>query len=129
VCVWLFCDAVQQPRVSLAWSAFLRAQYRFPASVSCLLHLLLALIGYESALDSDFGCVVAIEEGGIDFNTSHLSTCRAQSYDNPVRRLGIVASRFPTIVPRSGMCEDSGSANRWSWCDEILRCGKPFVAE
>lgn len=76
--VRLLCDAIQQPAVSLTWPAFLLRQDSLPSSIVCLLDcLLFLLVCYERTLDCNFGRVVAIEEGGVDFNTGDLATCSA----------------------------------------------------
>jgi hypothetical protein len=64
--------------MSLTRSTFLLRQDSFPARVSCLLELLFfLLVCNEGTLDGDFWCMVAVEEGSVDFNTSYLSTCCA----------------------------------------------------
>jgi hypothetical protein len=64
--------------MSLTRSAFLLRQDGFPARVSCLLDFLLfLLVCNESTLNGDFWCMVAVEEGSVDFNTSYLPACCA----------------------------------------------------
>jgi hypothetical protein len=116
--------------MALTWAAFLFREDSFPACVARLLDFfLLFLICDESTFDSDFRRVVAVEESSVDFYTCDLSTGCPEAENDPVGGFGVVATRFPTIVPCSGVDEDSGSANWGTWCDEVFGGSEPFVAE
>ena len=114
----------------LAGSTLLLRQYSLPACVSWLLDFFfLLLVAYKSTFNGYLGRMIAIKECSVDFYTRYLPACRAQPQDYPVRRLSVVTSGFPTIIPGSCMCEDSGSANRGGRGYEVLGCCEPFVAE
>jgi len=84
----------------LTGPAFLLAQNGIPSCVTCLLDLFFFLvICYESALDSDFGRMVAVEMRRVDFYASNLSACCSEAQNDPVRGLCVVATRLPTIIP------------------------------
>lgn len=116
--------------MSLAWSTFLLAEYSFPAFVVGLLDLFLFyLAGYECTLDCDFWSVVAIEEGSVDFDAGNPSGCNPKTNDDPVGGLGIVTPSFPSVVPCTGVDEETGFANGRRGSDEVGGAGEPFVTE
>jgi hypothetical protein len=129
VCVCFICVAGQDPAVSLARPAFLLGQDSFPAGEVLALDLLLFVVGREAALDRDFGGLVAVEEGRVDFDAGDFAGSDAEAEDYPVEGLGVVASCFPAVIPGSGVGEDAWFADGWLGVVEVLCGGEPFVGE
>jgi len=77
--------------------------------------------GSETAVDSNFRCVVAIEEGSIYLTSCDNSTPDSQLDYNPVPvRRFIVSSRFPAVEPRTVLREGIRSSNWWQWIEQVV---------
>lgn len=113
----------------LARAAFLFWQDSFPAGEVLALDLLLFVVGREAALHGDFGGLVAVEEGRVDFDALDFTGSDAEAEDYPVERLGVVSSCLPTIIPCSGIGEDAWFADWRFGVVEVLGGGEPFVGE
>ena len=100
-----------------------------PAGVILALDLVLFVVGCEAALDSDFGGLVAVEEGGVDFDAFDFAGGDAEAEDYPVERLGVVAFCFPAVVPGAGVGEDAWFADGGFGVVEVFGGGEPFVGE
>ena len=123
------CAGGQDPAVSLAGAALLFWQDGFPAGEVLALDLLLFVVGCEAALHGDLGGLVAVEEGGVDFDALDFAGSDAEPEDYPVERLGVVSSCLPAIIPCSGVGEDAWLADGLFGVVEVLGGGEPFVGE
>ena len=113
----------------LARAAFLFWQDSFPAGEVLALDLLLFVVGREAALHGDFGGLVAVEEGRVDFDALDFTGSDAEAEDYPVEGLGVVASCLPAVVPCSCVGEDTWFADGRLGVVEVLCGGEPFVGE
>lgn len=73
--------------------------------------------------------MVAAEEGSVDFYSGNFTRCDAQTDDDPVGGLGVVATSFPAVVPCAGVDEDAWAADRGCRVYEVGGFGEPFVTE
>ena len=115
--------------MSLARPAFLLGQDSLPAGEVLALDLLLFVVGCEAALHGDFGRLVAVEEGCVDFDAGDFAGSDAEAEDYVVEGLGVVASCFPAVVPGSCVGEDAWFADGGLGVVEVLCGGEPFVGE
>jgi hypothetical protein len=113
----------------LARAAFLLWQDGFPAAEVLALDLLLFVVGCEAALHGDFGRLVAVEEGCVDFDAGDFAGSDTEAEDYPVEGLGVVSSCLPAVIPCSCVGEDAWLANGRLGVVEVLRGGEPFVGE
>lgn len=115
--------------MSLARAAFLFWEDGFPAGEVLALDLLLFVVGCEAALHGDFGGLVAVEEGRVDFDAVDFAGSDAEAEDYPVEGLGVVASCLPAVIPCSCVGEDAWFADGRLGVVEVLCGGEPFIGE
>lgn len=101
----------------------------FPTGEVLALDLLLFVVGSKAAFHGDFGGLVAVEEGGVDFDALDFAGRDAEAENYPVKGLGVVASCLPTVIPCSCVGEDAWLADWGFGVVEVLCGGEPFVGE
>ena len=85
--------------------------------------------GVEAALDRDLWRVVAVEEGGVDFDAFDLAAGDAEADDDPVKGGLVVAAGLPAVVPGAGVGEHARLADGRRGRGEVLSGREPFVGE
>ena len=120
----------QLPRLPLRRAARLDLQNRLPPAKRRVRHDSIGVVVSEkAALNGYLWCVVAVEEGCVDFDAVHAAAGYAEPEHDPVEGLRVVAAGLPPVVPRACVREDAGFAYGWCWGDQVGCCCEPLVAE